>query len=339
MNNFAEDSRPVCILGLGLIGGSLMRDLRSAGHTAFGWNRGEATVTAAAADGFDVSGDLESTLRRAEAEDALVVLGVPMPALDPLLRALKQHAPSVGFTDVTSVKVEVHELVEQHGLSNRFVGSHPMAGTAHSGWDATLDGLFQEAVWVVTYDNAVELRSADDSATTNSIKKRWLDTWVRVVRMAQAVGADVVPTVARRHDRAVARISHLPHVLAEALAVAGDAGGPLALTLAAGSFRDGTRVAGTAPELVRAMCENNRTALVTALDETLELLAEARAQLADGSRDLADLTQDGYAARERFEARAGRKAHRPIIRVRPGAKGWVEQLESAESIGAQISIF
>ena len=82
----------------------------------------------------------------------------------------------------------------------------------------------------------------------------------------------------------------------------------MALTLAASSFRDGTRVAGTEPALVRAMCENNRAALVTALDETLELLREAREELANPDKDMKGLTEVGHAARGRFEARAGRKA-------------------------------
>ncbi|RAV32823.1 prephenate dehydrogenase [Corynebacterium heidelbergense] len=335
LSSLPGESFPVCIIGLGLIGGSLMRDLAAAGWPVFGWNRSAHTVKVANRSGFDVSGDLDATLRRAEAEKALVVLGVPMPALPRMLEAIAQHAPSVGFTDVTSVKAEVHELVEQHGLTDRFVGGHPMAGTANSGWDATMSGLFDGAVWVITYDNAKNRGQRG--------ARLWLDTWRRTVQMAEAVGAAVVPTVARRHDSAVARISHLPHVLAEALAVTGDMGGPLSLTLAATSFRDGTRVAGTEPELVRAMCENNREALVKALDEALALLQKAREDIASPGQDLHRLATEGHAARMRFEARAGRKVkdapRRPIIRVQPGAPGWTDQLSSAESMGAQIGIF
>lgn len=330
LSTVPEDRRPLCILGLGLIGGSLMRDAQTAGWPVFGWNRSEKTVSRARRDGYDVSGDLEATLRRAEQADALLVLGVPMPALSFLLDAISQHAPSCGFTDVTSVKQEVHDLVETKGMSDRFVGGHPMAGTANSGWAATMHGLFQGAVWVVTYDNA-----RDD--------KRWLDTWVRVVGLAEEVGAAVVPAIARRHDDAVGRVSHLPHILAEALAVAGDTGGPLALSLAASSFRDGTRVAGTEPDLVRAMVENNRPAVLNALDQTIELLQGAREDIANPESSLKTLAEEGHAARGRFEARAGRNkgdaTNRPIIRVRPGAPGWVDQLHSAESMGAQIGIF
>lgn len=376
LSTLAEDRRPLCILGLGLIGGSLMRDAQAAGWPVFGWNRSEKTVTRARRDGYDVSGDLEATLRRAEEADALLILGVPMPALSSLLDAISQHAPTCGFTDVTSVKQEVHDLVEAKGMSDRFVGGHPMAGTANSGWQATMHGLFKGAVWVVTYDNARELAGAGASAggagssaagggatsgaagaaagagsvagadgadSADAVNKRWLDTWVRVVGLAEEVGAAVIPAIAHRHDNAVGRVSHLPHILAEALAVAGDYGGPLALSLAASSFRDGTRVAGTDPDLVRAMVENNRPAVLDALDQTIELLQGARADLANPDRSLKTLAEEGNAARGRFEARAGRNkgdaSNRPIIRVRPGAPGWLDQLRSAESMGAQIGIF
>lgn len=367
LSTLPEDRRPLCILGLGLIGGSLMRDAQAAGWPVFGWNRSEKTVTRARRDGYDVSADLEATLRRAEEADALLILGVPMPALSFLLDAISQHAPTCGFTDVTSVKQEVHDLVEAKGMSDRFVGGHPMAGTANSGWQATMHGLFRGAVWVVTYDNARELAGAGSAGAANAgssaagggatsgaagaapgadadaISKRWLDTWVRVVGLAEEVGASVIPAIARRHDSAVGRVSHLPHILAEALAVAGDSGGPLALSLAASSFRDGTRVAGTDPDLVRAMVENNRPAVLEALDQTIELLQGAREDIAHPDRSLKTLAEDGHAARGRFEARAGRNkgdaSNRPIIRVRPGAPGWLDQLRSAESMGAQIGIF
>ena len=361
LSTLPEDRRPLCILGLGLIGGSLMRDAQAAGWPVFGWNRSEKTVRRARRDGYDVSGDLEATLRRAEEADALLILGVPMPALSFLLDAISQHAPTCGFTDVTSVKQEVHDLVEAKGMSDRFVGGHPMAGTANSGWQATMHGLFRGAVWVVTYDNARELAGAGGagvaggssaisraagaaaSADAYAISKRWLDTWVRVVGLAEEVGASVIPAIARRHDSAVGRVSHLPHILAEALAVAGDSGGPLALSLAASSFRDGTRVAGTDPDLVRAMVENNRPAVLETLDQTIELLQSAQEDISHPDRSLKTLAEDGHAARGRFEARAGRNEgdapNRPIIRVRPGAPGWLDQLRSAESMGAQIGIF
>ncbi len=330
---------PVCILGLGLIGGSLLRDLDAAGRPAFGWNRSAATVEAATEEGFDVSGDLTATLRRAAEQDALIVLGVPVPALPTLLDAVAEYAPHCGITDVTSVKGDILDLVRQKGLSGLFVGGHPMAGTADSGWSATSTGLFDGAVWVVTHDNA----PADEEAPTDGTLHPWITVWRQVVDLAVSVGASAVPARARKHDKAVSRVSHLPHVLAESLAITADQGGALALSLAASSFRDATRVAGTSPSLVRAMCENNREALVDALDETLALLTTARESLSDEDSDLGRLTQDGHDARLRFEARAGRTreapSNRPLIRVRPGDPGWLEQLHYAETVGAEIGAF
>lgn len=329
-----EVSRPVCILGLGLIGGSLLRALKERNVPAFGYNRSPSGARAAAEEGFDVSCELVDTLTRAENEGAMIVLATPMPAIAFLLDAMQEHAPSCGFTDVVSVKTQVYELVCERGMQDRYVGGHPMAGTADSGWTASQVDLFQGAAWVVTFDHAVESPEQPSSD--------WVRLWLDVASMATIVGAEVIPSRVGHHDAAVARISHLPHLLAEALAIVGDNGGTLALSLAAGSFRDCTRVAGTAPSLVRAMCETNSEALVTALDEALVLLSDARAHLVETPPNLQELADAGYRSRIRYEARAGAGSgvsSRPVFRVRPGAPGWVSQLIQAENLGARVDVF
>ncbi|MEE2031655.1 prephenate dehydrogenase [Rhodococcus chondri] len=302
----AASAPPVCVLGLGLIGGSVLRAAVATGRSAWGYNRSPQVVGAAVADGFDASTDLTAALTRAADTDALVVVAVPMPAVDTVLAAVAEHAPHVALTDVVSVKKEVAAVVTAHGLSARFVGGHPMAGTAESGWSAGTAELFRDAVWVVTVDDGTDP-----------------GVWQQVADLALDCGSVVVPAESGEHDAAVARISHLPHVLAEALALSGAAGGDLALGLAAGSFRDGTRVAATAPALVDAMCEGNATALLATLDETLEVLRIARDQLADGSTR--DLTRAGHKARRRYEQRE----RRPITGIAPGDEGWIERLRDA----------
>ncbi|MCX6467224.1 MAG: prephenate dehydrogenase/arogenate dehydrogenase family protein, partial [Pseudonocardiales bacterium] len=137
---------------------------------------------------------------------------------------------------------------------------HPMAGTSESGWAAGSATLFVDAAWVVAADDGLDL-----------------DVWRDVAELAWACGARVVPAAADEHDLAVARISHLPHLLAAVLAAVGAAGDDdLTLSLAAGSFADGTRVAGTRPELVLAMCEGNRDALLSAVDDALGRLGAMR---------------------------------------------------------------
>lgn len=308
----------VCVLGAGLIGGSLLRVLGP--ERAFGWNRSPSGAEAATADGFDVTTDLPTTLRRASEADALVVVGVPLPALEAVLDAVAEHVPTVALTDVISVKGPVLDAVRRRGLQARFVGGHPMAGSAHSGWGATDPDLFRGATWFV---------AADDDADP--------ETWGRVARLALDSGARVISATSADHDAAVARISHLGHVLAEALALAGGRGGDLALSLAAGSFRDGTRVAGTAPDLVRAICEPNRDALLDVLDECLDDLGAARASLAERGT-LGPLVDDGNRARRAYEdAQAGRLDGdgRPA-EVMPGAAGWLEALREAGAAGRGV---
>ncbi|KQB84556.1 prephenate dehydrogenase [Corynebacterium oculi] len=331
-------SRPVCVLGIGLIGGSLLRDLHAAGHPVYGYNSSPSGARTATNEGFDVSADLLGTLHRANEEGALIVLATPLPSFAELLDALAEHAPRCGFTDVASVKSRVYEMVRARGLESRYVGGHPMAGTAQSGWKASHQGLFDGAAWVITFDHACDTTPCPE----------WVALWTDVVRMIAAVGAEAIPARVSSHDAAVARVSHLPHLLAEALAITGDNGGALALSLAAGSFRDGTRVAGTAPSLVRAMCETNSEALVDALDEALSLLNDARAQLTGPHPHLQELTDAGHRSRVRFEARSGalkdsvspiRISARPVLRVHPGGPGWERQLIQAESLGARIEVF
>ena len=136
------------------------------------------------------------------------------------------HCP---LTDVTSVKGAVLDEVKTVGLLDRFVGGHPMAGTAQSGWAAGSEKLFFGAAWVLSVDDHVDP-----------------DVWATVMDLALDCGAIVVPARSDGHDAAAAAISHLPHLLAEALAATA-ADVPLAFSLAAGSFRDGTRVAAFQP--------------------------------------------------------------------------------------------
>lgn len=304
---------PVCVLGLGLIGGSVLRAAVAAGREALGYNRSAQGSQAAESDGFTATTDLAEALAWAANHDALIVLAVPMPAVEALLPRVKQLADGCPLTDVIGVKGAVLGLVAAAGLLDRYVGGHPMAGTAHSGWSAGNAALFRGAPWVVSVDSHV------DAAV-----------FAQVMHLALDCGAVVVPAKSGEHDTAVAAISHLPHLLAEALAsTAGNV--PLAFALAAGSFRDGTRVAGTAPELVRAMCEANAEELLPALDHALELLHRTRNTLADNG-SVAELVNNGHAAHVRFESFS-----RPeILTVVIGEEHWREELAAAGRAGAVI---
>jgi prephenate dehydrogenase len=303
---------PVCVLGLGLIGGSLLRAATAAGREAFGYNRSVEGVQAARFDGFDATTDITEALTRAADIGALIVLAVPMPALPILLAHVSESAPECPLTDVTSVKCAVVDQVTAVGLQPRFVGGHPMTGTAHSGWTAGHVRLFTGAPWVISVDDHV------DPAI-----------WSMVLDLALDCGSVVVPARSDEHDAAAAAISHLPHLLAEALAVTASEV-PLAFALAAGSFRDGTRVAASPPDLVRAMCEANAGQLLPMVDRAIELLTGARESLAHNS--VAELVEAGHAARVRYDSFS-----RPeIVTVFVGAENWRQELAAAGRAGGVI---
>ena len=245
----------VAVIGLGLIGGSLLRALAAAGHRPRGFDADPATREAARTAGFAVAGSVPAAVVDAD----LAVLAVPLPALEPVLSELAGFGGLV--TDVTSVKGPVRELAARHGL-RRFVGGHPMAGKETSGFAAAEAGLFAGCAWVLCLE-------ADETP---------MDDWLTLAALCTGLGARVVPLPAAEHDRAVAQVSHVPHLFAAVLA--GQLGGsPPAAALAAGSFRDGTRVAASRAELIAAMCGGNAAAVAAELDRLLGDLHRLRALL------------------------------------------------------------
>jgi len=248
------------VIGLGLIGGSLLRALAAAGHDAFGYDADPATRamarTAAARAPQGSRWQVTGTLRDAVAGAELAVLAVPLPAVGFVLDELANIGFAGLVTDATSVKGPVRALFAgRAGPLPGFVGGHPMAGRETSGFAAADPALFQGCAWVLCLEPG-ETDLAD---------------WLTLAGLVTGLGARVVPTTAEEHDRAVAVVSHVPHLLASALMTAG-ATDPLALTLGAGSFRDGTRVAAAPAALTAAMCGGNAEAVAAALDRVLKLL-------------------------------------------------------------------
>ncbi len=258
------------VIGLGLIGGSLLRALAAAGHSILGYDADPATRamarTAAAKAPVGRRWQVTGTVRDAIAGADLVVLAVPLPAVAGVLDELTNVGYAGLVTDVTSVKGPVRDLVGERlqrlGRLAGFVGGHPMSGRETSGFAAAEPALFDGCAWVL----CLEPDETD------------LADWLTLAGLVTGLGARVVPTTAAEHDRAVAAVSHVPHLLASALA-ASAAADTLALTLGAGSFRDGTRVAAGSPQLTAAMCGGNAAAVRSALDRVISLLGTARAAL------------------------------------------------------------
>ncbi|MEV4536815.1 prephenate dehydrogenase/arogenate dehydrogenase family protein [Asanoa sp. NPDC049518] len=261
----------IAVIGLGLIGGSALRALAARGHRVLGYDADPATRatarTAAARAPQNARWQIAGTIRDTVTDAGLVLVAVPLPALPRVFDEIAATGYTGLVTDVTSVKTPVRMLVEQrlqarHQRLSGFVGGHPMAGKESSGFGAADADLFHDCAWVLCFEPG----------------QTSLGDWLDLAELVIGLGARVVPTTAEEHDRAVATISHVPHLLATALAAS--AADPLAGALAAGSFRDGTRVAATRPELVAAMCGGNAPAVAPTLDGIIAALQEARAALA-----------------------------------------------------------
>jgi len=274
---------PVAIVGLGLIGGSLALRLRSAGVEVWAHDTSGETLQAAGVHGIRPFADLRRMLGDLPA-DAMLVIATPLEGALALLPQLAaQSADTVTVTDVVSVKSVLVQAARTAGLAHRYVGAHPMAGTAESGFGAASSGLLLDATWVVTLEEDTDL-----------------SRWLQVCVLALTAGGRVVPADAEWHDHAAAWISHLPHVLA-ALLASNVEPRSLAGALAAGSFRDATRVAATRPELVEAMLDGNRRMLTETLESFLDQLEQATLSVRDG--DIAELVAHGHRNRLGWQAR------------------------------------
>ncbi|WP_330465401.1 prephenate dehydrogenase [Micromonospora zamorensis] len=271
------------VIGTGLIGGSALLRLAEAGLDVVGWDPDPATRERAQDRGVVAP----ATIEQAVAGRDVVFLCGPLPTLAGTLALVAElTAPGCVLTDVGSTKVEVAEAADRLGLTDRFVPGHPMAGAESAGLSAASPTLLAGAAWV--------LCPAPGTATDAF---RWLTGL-----LVELFGARVVPMSASAHDSAAALASHVPHLLAGALAGATQRA-PLrdaVLTLAAGSFSDGTRVAGTPAERTANMLLGNRDRVLHELDEVRAFLDGLAAALRAG---------DAPALIARYaEARAARSA-------------------------------
>jgi prephenate dehydrogenase len=271
----------VAVLGLGLIGGSLLHAIRQTGLEVVGFDIDPSTAAAVSASGFPVAPTDAAAVHGAD----LVILAMPLPEVADALRSLAPHlAPGAVLTDVGTLKAPVLAAVRELLPDVTFVGGHPLAGVEETGWHAADPLLFRDAPWSLTIE--------DDTS---------LDAWLRLAELVCDLGARPVPATAEDQDDAIARVIGLPHVLAEALALTGLAGGSLGLSLAAGSYMSGSRVARTRPELVATWCDGN-AGLVGALDDAISHLQSARDALA-ADESVFPLAQAGHAARINWEHR------------------------------------
>ncbi|MEI2741030.1 MAG: prephenate dehydrogenase/arogenate dehydrogenase family protein [Candidatus Competibacter sp.] len=258
--------RRLCVIGVGLIGGSLARALREKGEVAevVGCGRNQDNLRAAVELG--VVDRYDTDPARAVADADMVVVAVPLGAIEPVVRAIVPHlAAEAVITDVGSAKGSVVADMERiYGrIPANFVPGHPIAGTEKSGVEASFATLFQKRRVILT-------PLAETAASAHQ----------RVKRMWELTGAEVIDMGVRHHDAVLAATSHLPHMLAytlvDTLARLDDRAE--IFRYAAGGFRDFSRIASSDPKMWHDICVANREQLlemIALFGADLERLAAA----------------------------------------------------------------
>ena len=252
--------RQLTIVGVGLLGGSVAKAARSGGlaRRIVGVGRDSERLRPAVDDGtLDVAvTDLDAGVREAD----VVLLAAPVLAIEGLLERVWRSAP-VGalVTDVGSTKRNIVRAAERLAATRplAFVGSHPLAGSEQAGYRVARADLFRGATVVVTPTDKTELAAL----------KKTTELW-------EALGARVTSLDPETHDRTVAAISHLPHLIACALVDGAGRVEPGALELAARGFRDTTRIAAGDPDMWTEIFLANRDALTAGIEAFREALAD-----------------------------------------------------------------
>jgi prephenate dehydrogenase len=257
-----HDFKEVCIVGLGLIGGSFALNLRLKGF------KGKITAIDINPEAIEKGIELElidsGSIRHSIAETAdLVVIATPVGAYEEVIRSLKNHiSHKAVVSDLGSVKGNLVYTCERllEGVAP-FVGGHPIAGTEKSGVENAVENLFEGAKFIVT---------PTDKTDRDALKK--------VVDLWKSLGSEVIFMDPHHHDRVFGAVSHLPHAVAYALV---DAISTLAKALntnlfsfTGGGFKDFTRIAMSDPVMWRDICLENRENILSSIKAFKESLGE-----------------------------------------------------------------
>jgi prephenate dehydrogenase len=306
------------VVGTGLIGGSIALALRQRGWHVSGLDAdGERMAEALEAGVIDEAGDDLEAQVVFVATPATVVAEV----VGRILGTPERRADAV-VTDVSGVKTAIVEAADHP----RFIGGHPMAGSEQVGLRGADPDLFEGAVWVLT-----------PTAETD------LTAFTRLQSVVGELGADVLVLSASDHDRLVAVVSHVPHLVAATLMNAAATGaeqdGAL-LRLAAGGFRDMTRVAAGHPGIWPDICEENAGPIVDALEALVRELTAMRDRVAGRDREsLLGVLQRASAARRNLPARIVRPDNLSELRIPvPDRQGVLAEI-TALAAQSGISIY
>lgn len=253
-------------VGLGLIGGSIAKSLRASypDIRILAYMRSQEVLQAAVEDGV-----VDQACMAVDEEFAacdLIFLCAPVATNAAYLETLKPILPDTCLiTDVGSTKTDIHEKVHELGLDSHFLGGHPMAGSEKTGYQNSKPHLLENAYYMLT--------------PGQGLPQEKVDAFIDLISVTKAI-----PMVLnyRQHDFITACVSHLPHLIASSLVeLVQQLDGPeeLMKRIAAGGFKDITRIASSSPDMWEQICMTNSDNILMALDHYLSQLQELKAQI------------------------------------------------------------
>lgn len=256
----------VTIIGLGLIGGSIAKDIRTAefASTIIGVDNNKNHARKAVELGIvDKTTNLEEGVKMAD----IVLVAVPVDNIVKILpRVLDLIDLPTSVTDVGSTKKLIEETVENHPRRGNYVASHPMSGTENSGPEAAIDGLFQNKICII--------------CDQEKSKPQHI---ALIEKMYHSIGMDIAYMSADEQDHTTAHVSHLPHITAYALANAVLAVNErdIIFDLASGGFQSTVRLAKSSPEMWGPIFKQNQNYVLESLNVYIKHLEEFKASLLD----------------------------------------------------------
>lgn len=284
--------KTIAVIGLGLIGGSILKGLKDKGFELLGIARRKETIDQALAENIINKG---STGIELACKADLIFVCTPINKTIETINLLSSKVkPETIITDVASLKGEILDFINTIQSPVRFIGGHPMAGTENKGLDASSENLFEEAKWVLT-----------PSKWSNQ------EDLIKLSSVIEKLGAKIVITDPIQHDKAVALISHMPLFLSQSLfgmvkAYPDKDISELALTLASSGFRDMTRLATTNPELSKDMLIQNKENVFMAVKELKKYLDKLEKELIEDEENFVKTIEKTASQRKEMYSSEGK---------------------------------
>ena len=253
-------------IGIGLIGGSVAKSIRRCmpSEKIIVYNRSAQARVMAKHDG--TANITVDAVDERMGECDYIFLCTPVEKNEEYLALLKDIIKEdCIITDVGSVKTNIHKAVEKLGLEANFIGGHPMAGSEKTGYENANDRLLENAYYAIT--------------PTDKVPQSRVDEYTEIV---STIGAIPINISYEEHDRVVATISHLPHLIASSLVNLvkhNDSKNEYMKTMAAGGFKDITRIASSSPEMWEQICMTNNVNISEMLDKYISDLKDIKDEL------------------------------------------------------------